>query len=87
MNIDFYKSLLMILSNEDKYRIFRLASALILISIIEVIGISLIAFTLVNFQNLASSINSLPYIGLLISSLGLSKINTIYLFILRVIIF
>jgi ABC-type bacteriocin/lantibiotic exporter with double-glycine peptidase domain len=80
MNIDFYKSLSMILSNEDKYRIFRLASALILISIIEVIGISLIAFTLVNFQNLASSINSLPYMGLLISSLGLSKINTIYLF-------
>lgn len=83
----FYKSFILILTKQDKLRILRLSIGLIIISILEVLGLALIAFLLINFQDLESAISSYMFFKPVFFIFDASKYNIVYLFCLGILVY
>ena len=61
-----FKSLITILPKADVVRLVKLSIMLVIIAFMEVFGLALISFLLVNLENLSHAIQKLPYINSLI---------------------
>ena len=81
------KSLTTILPNADIIRLARLSVMLVLISFMEVFGLALISFLLVNLQDLSNSIQALPFMTELLTFLGISNNHSTLLFCISILIY
>ena len=81
------KSLTTILSRADMIRLVRLSIMLVFISFLEVIGLALISFLLVNLQDLSNSIQALPFMMELLTFFGISHNNITFLFCISIFIY
>ena len=81
------KSLTTILPNADIIRLARLSVMLVLISFMEVFGLALISFLLVNLQDLSNSIQALPFMTELLTFLGISNNHSTFLFCISILIY
>ena len=69
----FLKKLYFILPSEDLFRIVRLSIMLTIVAVMEVFGLALISFLLINIANLSEAISSISFMPAIISSLNLSS--------------
>lgn len=81
------KSLTTILPKADIKRLVRLSVMLVLISFMEVIGLALISFFLVNLQDLSNSIQALPFMMELLTFFSISYNNITLLFCISILIY
>ena len=81
------KSLTTILPRADMIRLVRLSIMLVFISFLEVIGLALISFLLVNLQDLSNSIQALPFMMELLTFFGISHNNITFLFCISIFIY
>ena len=81
------KSLTTILPNADIIRLARLSVMLVLISFMEVFGLALISFLLLNLQDLSNSIQALPFMTELLTFLGISNNHSTLLFCISILIY
>jgi len=68
-------------------RLVRLSIMLVFISFLEVIGLALISFLLVNLQDLSNSIQALPFMMELLTFFGISHNNITFLFCISIFIY
>ncbi len=69
----FLKKLYFILPSEDLFRIARLSIMLTIVAVMEVFGLALISFLLINIANLSEAISSISFMPAIMSSLNLSS--------------
>jgi len=69
----FLKKLYFILPSEDLYRIARLSALLTIVAVMEVFGLGLISFLLINIENLNDAIGSLYFMPALVAYFQLSS--------------
>ncbi len=81
------KSLTTILPRADIVRLVRLSVMLVFISFLEVIGLALISFLLVNLQDLSNSIQTLPFMMELLTFFSISHNNITFLFCISILIY
>ena len=81
------KSLTTILPKADIIRLLHLSLMLVFISFMEVIGLGLISFLLVNLQDLSGSIQALPFMMELLTFFGISDNNSVLLFCISILIY
>ena len=81
------KSLTTILPKADIIRLLQLSLMLVFISFMEVIGLALISFLLVNLQDLSGSIQALPFMMELLTFFGISDNNSVLLFCISILIY
>ena len=81
------KSLTTILPKADIIRLLHLSLMLVFISFMEVIGLALISFLLVNLQDLSGSIQALPFMMELLTFFGISDNNSVLLFCISILIY
>lgn len=83
----FLKKLYLILPSEDLYRIVRLSILLTIVAIMEVFGLGLISFLLINIENLNDAIASVYFMPALMAFFGLTEIHYTAAFCTLVIIY
>ena len=71
----FLKKLYTILPSEDLFRIGRLSILLTIVAVMEVFGLGLISFLLINIENLSDAIGSIPFMPALMTFFNLSSIH------------
>ena len=69
----FLKKLYFILPSEDLFRVVKLSILLTIIAVMEVFGLALISFLLINIANLNEAIGSISFMPEIMSSFNLSK--------------
>ena len=69
----FLKKLYFILPSEDLYRIARLSALLTIVAVMEVFGLGLISFLLINIENLNDAIGSLYFMPALVAYFQLTS--------------
>jgi ATP-binding cassette, subfamily B, bacterial PglK len=78
------KSLLIILPREDLLRMTLSSGLLIFVAFVEVVGLGLISFLLINIQQLYGSIMLLPFASLAVSYFDIAAENVVYIFFILV---
>jgi ATP-binding cassette, subfamily B, bacterial PglK len=81
------KSLLIILPREDSLRIILSSCLLLFVAFIEVMGLGLISFLLINIQNLYDSIILLPLASQAINYFNIASENVVYVFFILVLVY
>ena len=81
------KSLTTILPKADIIRLVHLSVMLVFISFMEVFGLALISFLLVNLQDLSNSIQALPFMTELLTLLGIPNKNITFFFCISILIY
>ena len=76
----FLKKLYFILPSEDLFRIGRLSIMLTIVAIMEVFGLGLISFLLINIENLNTAIGSFIFMQELVQFLNISSSNYTLIF-------
>jgi len=75
-----FKSLITILPKADVVRLVKLSLMLVIIAFMEVFGLALISFLLVNLDNLTEAIQQLPYIDSFITFFQIPEASIINIF-------
>ena len=75
-----FKSLITILPKADVIRLAKLSLMLVIIAFMEVFGLALISFLLVNLDNLTEAIQQLPYIDSFITFFQIPEASIINIF-------
>tara|TARA_A100001011_G_scaffold307544_1_gene322901 strand:+ start:288 stop:2069 length:1782 start_codon:yes stop_codon:yes gene_type:complete len=83
----FLKKLYLILPSEDLFRVVRLSILLTIVAIMEVFGLGLISFLLINIENLNDAIASVYFIPALMAFFGLTSMHYTVAFCILVIIY
>ena len=78
------KSLLIILPREDLLRMIASSGLLIFVAFVEVMGLGLISFLLINIQQLYGSIMLLPFAPLAVNYFDVATENVVYIFFILV---
>jgi ATP-binding cassette, subfamily B, bacterial PglK len=81
------KSLLIILPREDLLRMILSSGLLIFVAFVEVMGLGLISFLLINIQQLYGSIMLLPFVSSVVSYFNIATENVVYIFFILVLIY
>jgi ABC-type bacteriocin/lantibiotic exporter with double-glycine peptidase domain len=76
----FLKKLYFILPSEDLFRIGRLSILLTIVAVMEVFGLGLISFLLINIENLNDAIGSIDFMPSFMAFLNISSIHYTFVF-------